>query len=213
MDTLGAADGISRVKDATDQVNSILDGYVDEIALSTGNSTNRIRECFAPKQWGQVWFSGHQSPSAFLRQVAKHRSFNSDDWMRRDRSNAFDALLAATHPQSFVVSAQEAAQAIKQGQVPHVSSECTKRSYNSLSHLERLLLDEGILEVYDRTFRDRVSAVRDFAFVVHGSDDQGVQTQEFNFWPRSTANNHIVRAALIAEGDADTEAESTERGG
>lgn len=203
MGNYEAAESHAQILKTTAQLNSVIEGFVDEIALITNNGDPQIRQCFAPTKWGEVWFSGSGSPSAFLSQVARHKSFNSDIWFRRDRAGAFKAQLALANPLSSVVSVQEAAQAINLGQVPHVNSACANRSYNSPSLLEKALLDSGILEPYDRQYKDRISSVRDFAFVVHGANEQGMPTQTFNFWPIKTAANHIVRSPFGA-GEADT---------
>lgn len=73
----------------TDALNAAIEPYVEEVARVTNNSVSTLRQVYAPRsaedrRW-HAWFSGSSSPAQFLRNVAKHRSFNETHWAAQER--------------------------------------------------------------------------------------------------------------------------------
>lgn len=178
-------------------LNAAIVGFVEQIAKITNNSPSHIGT-FAPRNPYDAWFSDNQSPSAFLRCVAQHQSFNRDYWAACERAADRAALLASIDPTKTVVGVELAAKLIHQGRVPHVTASDGKRQYGYLCPLEIALLAQGDLENYDATHRDRVATTKPLAFIVHAKDSNGLETQELNFWPAHLSRSQIERT-LISE--------------
>lgn len=178
-------------------LNAAIVGFIEQIAKITNNSPSHMGT-FAPRNPYDAWFGDNQSPSAFLRCVAQHQSFNRDYWAACERAADRTALLASIDPTETVVAVELAAKLIHQGRVPHVTASDGKRQYGYLCPLEIALLAQGDLENYDTTGRARVSTTKPLAFIVHTKDSNGVETQELNFWPAHVNRDHSERT-LISE--------------
>lgn len=208
--------GSKLITSATAALNAAIEPYVDSVAELTGNSVSTIRQCFAPRGFGEVWFSnrGLSSPAEFLQNVARYRSFNPDYWAHQQRKEAKVRLLAlvtASAPISVLVAAAE----IREGRIPHLrfsDGDTSRSSDYSVSPLELELLENGILEPYDKAHSGRISSTKDFGFVLHLAGETGVAAKVLNFWPANRARNHIERMEVApapenppAAGDGDVQ--------
>ena len=182
------------VSKATLELNQFIDGKAQAIAEITGNHVSNVRMGFAPREPLDVWFGGRPDmpASAFLRKVAQHMSFNTEYWSRRELAAERDAFLAKVAPEAVPVDVMAAVVAMESGEVPVVDAKVAMRLYGSLSELEREMLRAGILERYDGTHADRVSATVSVAFVLSDDSDQ----RTFVYWPRGVAVNRCERIVL-----------------
>lgn len=68
------------IDNAASRLNEFIESHIPEIAATTHNSTDTIRQVYRPRDEVSLWFAGTNSPSEFLRLVAKYRSFNEQYW-------------------------------------------------------------------------------------------------------------------------------------
>jgi hypothetical protein len=172
------------------KVNEAIEPFIDEVAKVTNNSADTIRQAYRPRHAYHVWFGGDRSASEFLRNVAKHSSFNTNFWAENERRADEQALkdtyiAAAGSTPAPVVSPTVAAVEIAAGRVPRVDERL-------LQQLKAELLIVGVLEMYNQPRdRDSFSATRSFAYV---ADVAG----EFRFWPKNRAMNHVQATPIAA---------------
>lgn len=168
-----------------------ISGKAKQIAEITGNSADNIRMVLVPrKEPGETLFNGLMPKfprSAFLRQVAKHRSFNSNYWAEQERKAEREAFLLHSDPTAAVVPPDEAVAVMVAGGVPNVAPKDFVRTYGSLSPLELSMKRAGLLEQYDKAYADRVSTTKSVAFFVKGAmGDEG-----FVYWTKGVARQRI----------------------
>lgn len=160
---------------------------VAQIAAITENSQDNIRLAFLPRKRQDETLHDGLSPafprSAFLRQVAKHRSFNSEYWAAEERRIEREAFAAKIDVDAPVVSVDEASRIMKEGGVPNVAADDFVRGRplakfekepQALSRLERAMVRAGLLTRYSEQWPDAFSTTQSVAFVLkgpHGESD------------------------------------------
>lgn len=85
FEAVGDMDAYDALVAATRALNAVIEPHVDEIARITGNSASTLRQVYNPRDEIESWFGtgpgpGSLSPSQFLRNVAKFKSFNIEYW-------------------------------------------------------------------------------------------------------------------------------------
>lgn len=194
--------------EVTAKLNAAIETHVDEIARITGNSSSTIRQSYAPKEKLDVWFTAPslQSPSAYLRNVAKYQSFNAQFWQDSERKSAREELFARDAAcnqvsQTGAQTPKAAAVSIANDNVPHIYESDGVRSnageFGALSPLEVALLANRVLENYDAHFKNRVASTKHFAFVTISTNDSGARVETFNFWPKNRSVHHLESCPLV----------------
>jgi hypothetical protein len=176
---------------AEEALVAVIASKAAQVAELTGNSVDNIRLVLVPrKQPGEQLYDGLMPGfprSGFLRQVAKHRSFNSDYWASEERRVEREAFLEKANPTDGVMAPDEAAMVMKHGGVPNVSARDFERVFGSLSALERAMVSNGLLKPYDKSYSDRVSTTQSVAFNVMSD----IGEDRFVYWTKGVARERM----------------------
>lgn len=199
---------IAELERATEELGQFIGSKAKQIADITDNSESNIRMGFGPRKEGRdCWFDAYPARPAswFLRQVAKHRSFNTTYWTDQEMKAEREAFLLKSNPSAEVVSADKAAALMKAGEVPNVDAQdfvrggirpaMHERESGCLSALERAMVRAGLLEPYDKANDDRVSTTQSVAFVLKGGQGE----EEFVYWTKGVARQRATIAPLEQE--------------
>lgn len=191
---------------ATSALNDYIASKAHQIADITGNSVDNIRMGFGPREGGRdTWFDAYPGHTAshFLRQVAKHRSFNTNYWADQERKAEREAFMEKFDLGAAIVTVDEATQIMKAGGVPNVAAEHFVRGTPlakfekeaaALSRLERAMVRAGLLEQYDKAWADRVSTTQAVAFVLIDKDGEAAGV----YWTKSAARQRCEISAIEA---------------
>lgn len=199
---------VNRLKAATAALNAEIEKHIESIANLTNNSTTTLQSVFAPRTMGSAWFSGVGSPVEFLRQVAKHGSFNPEFWTSQERKADREQWLErACSASPELRSPQDAAADLARGVVPRLKAADAGHGH-WLSAFDQALLDVGLIRQYDDPRREpgRVSANNGFAYITEGAigghnarttsvkdvpEDTPILT--LHYWPGGRSVHHIER--------------------
>lgn len=162
---------------ATAELNKVIETKIQEIAVITGNNADTLRMVQRPKDEADVMFGSLSMPaSQFIRNVAKYQSFNTDYWAAQRRREECDAFAAKVDHSAPVVAPSEAVALMKAGGVPNIRAVDCGGGLNRFhgSALDASMRSAGLLEQYDKTYRDRVSTTQSIAFVIVSGDDERI---------------------------------------
>lgn len=188
-----------RLAVAVADLNRVIETKVGDIARLTKNAVDNIHALGRPRptELYDAWFVGGPydvGPSAYIRKVAEHASFNRRYWGERESEAERSDLLARSTPRDPVIGAEEAVQHMKAGRVPNIRSiEFIGRSGGfHRSAMDIAMRAGGLLEHYDKTHDDRVSTTQSVGFVMVSGDDE----KTFVYWPGKAAVSRWERIQL-----------------
>lgn len=200
---------------AARHLNAAIEPLIEPIARATNNSIHTLRQTFAPKDKGgiEIWFSRTRDVCDYLSRLHEHRSFNQNYWVEAERNDARLKLLAFADERDMTqqptLSLQEASNSLVQGNHPVISAGDLLWKGDawhwSGGEWERRLAHKGLLENYDKTRRDALSATRHLGFFVRNETDEhgneGDGRLQAVFWPAKRSREHMIFAPVPGYGE------------